>query len=343
VIPALTNREAGRLLAQAEAARRAEIDAYWALCQTDPDEAARAAVGADPVMLDLLCLARIAVAPPAPDKIAGLAEATERLTAVRAIRAALVDALWEERTVVALKVVDGVQVLVLRYVSQLFNPATIPASGLTGGANWHVVLEGDGDVEFLTAYVIGTVDADGRWQEPHLDAAARSALMRDLKAMEALVDRGRLGEDGHPLPAFPSGSDASIARLKAHQAALRSAGAISAAQQAIVDARTAPLQRRVARLRRHMQKVDDALYRLRCEIVAVAARALEEETGFMRGDAVRHRVTNDAGILEIVDFGSGAQFRLRGTDMYVTEDIRRGEWIKAQGASGSPPAAPAYR
>ena len=57
----------------------------------------------------------------------------------------------------------------------------------------------------------------------------------------------------------------------------------------------------------------------------VEACALEEETGFARGAAIRHKSTGAQGVLEIVYYG-GAQFRLRDTTMYVTEDIRRGEW-----------------
>ena len=49
--------------------------------------------------------------------------------------------------------------------------------------------------------------------------------MRDMQAMETLVERGRLsGElfDTRPLPTFPSANDLLIDRLKAHKAALLS-------------------------------------------------------------------------------------------------------------------------
>lgn len=337
-IARLTNREADRLLVQAEEARRAEIDAYWALCQAAPLDAQQLAHRA-PILDELLQLARTTQAAPPPGSSAALCCATARLLEVAAIRAAVPGpAFWEDGAVVALKAVDGRQVLVVRYDSALFNPATVPDESLAGGASWRLVCHRGGDFEFVQAYIIGAFDVAGRWTDVLLDLAARSALMRDLAAMEALVGQGRLADaafDAPPLPTFPSASTAVITQLHAHQAVLRRAGAMSSAQQAVVANRTAPLHARIAALRQQMRQQQEALHQLRCDVREVEAGALEEETGFARGDLVRHRATDDAGVLEIVDTGTGAQFRLAGTALYVTEDIRRGEWVPVRGGTGA--------
>lgn len=347
-IDRLSNREADHRLLQAETARRQEIDRYWALCHADPAAAERATVGAAPIVRDIFCLARCAWLPPPPRLVDSLSDATARMLAVRSVRASLieaaagstvdpVDAFWEDGTVVALKVIGAMQVLVVRYDGPLFNPATVPDACLTEHDVCRVVRRTENDgcggtFETVDAYVIGAFDRENRWNDVQLDLVSRSDLMRDARAMEALVDGGHLDAaafDSTPLPGFPTSSDRLITQLHAHKAALHAAGAISTAQQAVVAARTGALQRRIDRLRRHMKNMDDALYRLRCQVREEEARALEEETGYLRGDAVVHTSTNDAGVLEIVNFGNGAQFRLCHTDMYVTEDIRRGEWNKA--------------
>lgn len=351
-ISQLTNREADRLLVQAEASRCAEIAAYWARCRAEPERAARHAVGAAPIVRDLCLLASCgAMQLPKPSEFDSLVKATRRLLDVTAVRNSLVgeyampvqaehvDRFWEDSLVVAVKVVRDVPVLVLRYGGPLFNSGTVPEAALTDGEDWFVVChrEGDGnggEIESLTAYVLGIVDADGSWKRARLDLASRGALMRDLQAMEALVEWDELGDhlDGRPLATFPAADDLLIARLNAHKAALRLAGAIGAEWCGIVEARTAPLYDRMEQLRRRMQRIEDEIQRLRARARKVEACALEEETGFVRGARVRHKATGEKGVLEIVNFSCQAQFRLCNTSMYVTEDIRRGEWERAPGA-----------
>lgn len=343
----LSNREADRLLVQAEADRRAEIDAYWALCQADPLQAAQVAEGASPLVRDICLLSRCsATAAPSASSIGSLFIATARMLAVHAVRGSLlgdyslptqaeqVDRLWEDGLVVGLKLVGDVPVLVVRYGGLMFNPGTVPEAALTVGEDCFVVChrESDGnggDVDFVTAYVIGSMAADGQWQQVAPDLNSRSEVMRDLKAMEALVDRGGIGEeyfDVKTLAAFPTRNRLFIDQLHAHKAALRRAGAMPAEWQAAVDARTTPLCARMVQLRRRMARMEEEVYRIRCRVKEVEACMLVEETGFTRGARIRHRYTGDEGVLEIVNFGCVAQFRLCGTTMYVTEDIRRGEW-----------------
>jgi len=243
-IARLSRDEAERLLAQAEAARRDEIDRYWALCLADPDRARQALAGAPPILGDLYHLARHALPPPGPGAIAGLAAATAQLLEVAEVREALaeflpapgtldpVDSFWEPGEVVGLKIVNGEQVCVLRYGGPLFNPGTVPDSKLAAGENWYLVCHAADDgqggrYEFLVAYAIAGC-VDGRWRTNHLDLPSRSDLMRDLDAMETLARRGSLGEEWcdefpgiTPLPTFASKSDPIIAQLRAHRAALR--------------------------------------------------------------------------------------------------------------------------
>jgi hypothetical protein len=236
----LSRHEADCRLAQAEQARLAEIDRYWTLCQTDPDQAAGLAAGAASILGDLFYLARNALPPPAPSTIPGLSKATWRLLAVEAIReslddaapvpAAPVDAFWDDGRVVGLKVVNGEQVVVLRYGGPLFNPGTVPEREVRGEGYWFLVCHREsigeaGEFEYLMAYVIGAVADDGKWKAVHIDLASRNDLMRDMQAMETLVERGRLsGErfDTRPLPTFPAASDLLIAQLQADKAALLS-------------------------------------------------------------------------------------------------------------------------
>lgn len=237
-ISRLSRHEADRRLVQAEQARLAEIDRYWALCQTDPDQAAGLAAGAAPIVGDIFYLARNALPPPAPSTIPGLSKATRRLLAVEAIRESLddaapvptdpVDAFWDDSQIVGLKIVNGEQIVVLRYDGPLFNPGTVPESEVSGEGYWFLVCHresiGDaGEFEYLMAYVIGAVADDGKWKTVHVDLASRSDLMRDIQAMETLVERGQLSGawfDTRPLPTFPSANDLLIARLQAHKAAL---------------------------------------------------------------------------------------------------------------------------
>ena len=346
-ISQLTNREADQMLAQAETARRTEIDEYWSLCLADPVRAAHVAGGSAPIVRDLSLLSGCSTAiVPRASCIAPLFNVTSRLLAVKAVRNALaseyslpplagdVDAFWEDSRIVALKLVDDNPVIVLRYFGPMFNPGTVPQTALTDGDHWfmecHSESDGNrGEIEFLTAYVIGTTCADGSWKHVVLDLASRSALMRDLKAMEALTDRGSLTDayfDVRPLVDFPTGSDHLIAQLNAHKTALRCAGAMSPQWQAIVETRTSPLRQRLNRLQKHMERMEEEMFRIRCRVTEVEACALEEETGFARGDTIRHTSTGHEGVLEIVNPNFKAQFRLCGTTMYVTEDIRRGEW-----------------
>jgi hypothetical protein len=239
-ISRLSKHEADRLLVQAEQARLAEIDRYWALCQTDPDQAAGLAAGTAPIVSDIFHLARNVLPLPAPSSIPGLSKATRRLLAVKAIRESLddtvpapadpVDAFWDDSQVVGLKRVNEEQVVVLRYDGPLFNPGMVPESEVSGEGYWFLVCHresiGDaGEFEYLMAYVIGAVAEDGKWKAVHIDLASRSDLMRDMPAMETLVDRGQLsGElfDTRPLPTFPSASNSLIDQLQAHKAALLS-------------------------------------------------------------------------------------------------------------------------
>lgn len=349
-ISQLSNREADQLLRQAEADRRAEIDAYWDLCVTDPVRAAQIAAGGPPILRNMSLLAgcRTTTAP-AASSVVPLFAATARLLELRSVRDALLDAyplptraeqvdrFWEDSLVVGIKLVGNVQVMVLRYGGAMFNPGTVPDTALTSDQDCFVVghTEGDGngnEVQFVTAYVIGTMDREGRWKPVALDLPGRGDLMRDLKAMETLVDRGGIcGEhfETTPLGDFPATSDVLIAQLNAQKAALRRAGAMSLEWQAVVQARTARLYGRMEQLRGRMKRMEEGMDWLRCRAREVEACALEEETGFARGSKVRHKFTGEEGILDIVNFSCQAQFRLRGTTMYVTEDIRRGEWEPA--------------
>ena len=346
-ISRLTNREADQMLAQAETARRSAIDEYWSLCLADPVSAAQVAAGSPTVVRDLALLASCssAIAPRA-SSIAPLVYATSRLLAVRSVRNSLatehslpplpedVDAFWEDSSIVALKLVNDQPVIVLRYFGPMFNPGTVPPTALTDCESLfmecHTASDGNGgEIEFLTAYVIGTTCADGSWRQLSLDLASRSALMRDLKAMETLTDQGSITDayfDVRPLLDFPTGCDHLIAQLNVHKTALRHAGAMSPEWESIVETRTSPLRQRLNRLQKHMERMEDEMYRIRCRVTEVGACALEEETGFARGDTIRHRSTGHEGVLEIVSPNVKAQFRLCGTTMYVTEDIRRGEW-----------------
>lgn len=358
-ISRLSNREADRVLAAARQARLGEIDGYWTLCHADPVRAERAAAASAPIVGDIFYLAQARFPVPAPGAVDGLSAATARLLHVGVIRDALLDesiavppadpadAFWSDGRVVAVKTAGADRTVVLRYDGPLFNPGTVPDSALAGGPDLHLVCESGsdgngGDFESLIAYAIGSMDANGDWRPADMDFASRSDLMRDLPAMESLVERGRLGEDdpdSFPLPAFPSGSDHLIAQLLAHKARLRRQGAITPEQQAIVDRQTQPLHQRAAHLRQQMRQMEDELCQIRCRITDIEARALEEETGLASGDRIRHRFTGDEGTLEIVNFGSGAQFRLIGTMIYVTEDIRRGEWEKLDALPWRPPVS----
>ena len=350
-ISKLSNREADQRLAQAETARRAEIDAYWAQCQADPVLAAQMAANRPPIVRDLALLASSTAAPGASD-IGPLFIATARLLAVKAVRDSLigdfsppaqaeqVNRFWEDSLVAALRTFDAVSVVVLRYGGTIFNPGTVPGAALTEGDECFVVCQREsdgngGEIELVTAYVFGTIDAKGNWKPASLDLQNRSDLMRDLKAMESLVDRDRISNEyfnTRPLTDFPTRSDLEIAQLNAHKAQLRRAGEMPAQWQAIVKQRTSPLLARMERLRRRMKQMEDEIHRLRCSVREVEACALEEETYFARGAKVRHKFTCEEGVLEIVNFGGKAQFRLCNTTMYVTEDIRRGEWELAQDA-----------
>ncbi len=356
-IKRLSNREADRLLVQAEADRRAEIDAYWAVCLADPVQAARVADKAPPLVRDLCLLAgQRDTAVPRPSGIGSLFVSTARLLAVEAVRNSLlgdytlptnaeqVDRLWEDGQVVALKVVGDQPVLVMRYGPLMFNPGTVPEAALLHAEDCFIELQREGDgnggeIEFVTAYVISTMCDNGQWGKAKLDLRSRSCMMRDLKAMETLVGGGGISNayfDATPLPAFPTHADSFIGQLHAHQAALRAAGAMPLDWQAALDARTAPLHARITQLRRRMERMEEEQYRVRCRIKEVEACTLEEETGLTRGARVRHTFTGYEGVLEIVNFDFKAQFRLSGTTTYVTEDIRRGEWQRVKLPVGEP-------
>jgi hypothetical protein len=237
-ISRLSRRETERVQMHAEQARLAEIDRYWALCRTDPDQATSLATGAAPILGELLRLACNALPAPAPGAIPGLAKATSRLLSLDAIRSSLldaapapadpVDAFWEDGQVVGLKIVNGEQVVVLRYDGPLFNPGTVAESEVRGEGYWYLVScrESIGDVgafDYLMAYVIGAVADGGKWKAVDFDLASRSDLMRDLEAMETLVEYGRLSGRRfatRPFPTFPVANDLLIARLQAHKAAL---------------------------------------------------------------------------------------------------------------------------
>ena len=356
-ISQLSHREADRLLVEAEESRHAEIADYWARCRAGLFRATQLPAGSPPLLLDLCLLAGCTSRRlPGAGEIGSLFQATERLLAVPSVRDSLVgeyatppqpgqiDRFWDDSVVVAMKLVEHVQVIVLRYGGPLFNQGTVPEAALSAGEDWFVLChrEDDGNggaFEYLTAYVIGTLEADGSWRKAALDLESRSALMRDLPATEALVDWDQLGDElaGRPLAAFPSTNVSLIAQLNAHKAALRAAGAMAPAWQAIVEERTASLHRRIERLRSRMRRIEDGIHQLRARVRKAEAGALEEETGFSRGTRVWHRMTGEEGVLEIVNFGPTAQFRLRATTMYVTEDIRRGEWERVQDdADGAP-------
>ncbi|WBS04098.1 hypothetical protein OU994_07380 [Pseudoduganella sp. SL102] len=346
-ITELSSREADRMLAEAERARRAEIDRYWALCKASPAQAAAIAANAAPIVSDLFHLANISHSGPKPSAIASLSKMTRRLLSLDAIRNSLahparadgdpVDAFWEDnQAVVGLNMVNGITFLVIRFDGPLFNPSTVPDCEITSGDNLYFARHresiGDaGEFEFLMAYVIGSTDDNGNWQTMQIDPATRRSLMRDVQAMETLVERGRLDQeclDIQLLPTFPTESDALIAQLRSRKTALRRAGAMKPEQQAIVYRRTRSLKEQMEQLRQDRMQAEDELNSLRKQIDEIEAYSLEEETGFARWDKVRHRFTGHEGTLEIVTAGGLAQFRLRGTMMYVTEEIRLGEWVR---------------
>ena len=242
------------MLAEAERARRAEIDRYRALCKASPGQAAAMAADAAPIVSDFFHLAHISRPLPKPSAIS---QVSRRLLSFETIRHSLVDpahagaepvdAFWEDhQAIVGPNMVNGIPFLVMRYDGPLFNPGTVPESKVTGGDHWYLVRHresiGDaGEFEFLTAYVIGSKDDDGNWQTMQVDLATGRSLMRDVQSMETLVERGRLGEECleiQLLPTFPTESDELIAQLRSRKAALRRAGAIKPEQQAIVYRRT---------------------------------------------------------------------------------------------------------
>lgn len=348
-IATLSSREADRWLNEAEQARLDEIDEFWALCRSHP-ESAMAHAGGHPCARDILLLAAQTVQVPLPAVVSSLAAVTEQLLSVQAVRngflnddetrapAELVNSFWQDGTVVALQARDGATVLVVvRYDGPLFNPLTVPESCLAGGSECYLVCHQEDDpvagkFESLTAYVFGALDDNGAWRAVQPRPEQRSALMRDLAATECLVDRDKLsGEyfDAKPLTSFPTSHDGLIAQLHAHNAALRACGAITPEQQSLVDERTAPLHAYAEQLRARMREIEAELGGVRRQIIEVEACALEETTGFVRGDTVRHRITGQLGVLEIVN-GGVPQFRLRDTTIYVNEDIRRDEWVKVQ-------------
>jgi hypothetical protein len=167
-----------------------------------------------------------------------LSKATSRLLSLDAIRASLLDAapapadpadaFWEGGQVVGLKIVNEEQVVVLRYDGPLFNPGTVPESEVRGEGYWYLVScqesIGDGGAfDYLMAYVIGAVADGGEWKAVDIDLASRSDLMRDLEAMETLVEYERLSGRRFAtrrFPTFPGANDLLIARLQAHPAAL---------------------------------------------------------------------------------------------------------------------------
>ncbi len=352
-IAQLSNREAERLLANLERSRLTEIDSYWSLCHAEPDVAAGLAIDVAPIVNDLFHLARNTFTAPCPRSLPSLLKAAARLREVEAIRASLddiceaspvdsADTFWEDGQVVACKLVRGQRVLVLRYYGPLFNPGTVPESSLIGTEDCYLVCRPGGDseeenYECLAAYLTGGVDANGLWQILDIDLASKNELMRDLPGMEMLVDRGSVVDtllDAKPLPTFPGSSDLLVEQIDAHRATLRRVGAVTSEEEALVESRTGPLYARMVELRQQAQRIEDELYETRRRIVEVEACALEEALGFARGDCVRHRSTRDEGVLEIVHFGA-AQFRLIGTSIYVTEDIRRGEWERVDRSPGN--------
>lgn len=357
-IAQLSNREAERLLADLELSRLTEIDSYWALCHAEPDVAAGLAIDVAPIVNDLFHLARNTFAAPCPSAIPSLLKTAERVRQVAAIRASLddmceaspidsADTFWEDGQVVACKLVGGQRVLVLRYYGPLFNPGTVPEASLIGAEDCYLVCRPGGDseeenYECLAAYLTGGVDANGYWQALDIDLASKNELMRDLPGMETLMDRGSVVNTllhAKLLPTFPGSSDLLVEQINAHRAALRRAGAVTSEEQALVESCTAPLYARIVELRQQVQRIEDELHETRRRIVEVEACALEEALGFVRGDCVRHRSTSDEGVLEIVHFGA-AQFRLIGTSIYVTEDIRRGEWDRVDRSPGNTRSLP---
>lgn len=345
-IAKLSNREADRWLVEAEQARLAEIDQFWALCRSHP-ASAMAHAGNNAFPRDVFLLATHAVQVPLPASVSSLAAITEQLLAEPAVRlgfldadeapepAELVNAFWQDGTVVAVQARGGLLDLVVRYDGPLFNPQTVPETCLVGGASCYLVCQQEDDpvagkFESLTAYVFASVAEDGTWRDANPGLEQRATFMRDLPATERLVDRNKLSDeyfDVRPLTSFPTSHDRLIAQLKAQKATLRAGGAVPPDQQALVDQRTAPLHAYAEQLRVRMREIETELNEVRCQIIEVEACALEEATGISRGDTMRHRITGQQGVLEIVNVGI-AKFRLRDTTMYVTEEIRRGEWVK---------------
>lgn len=344
VIPGqLTHREAALRIAALEHARLLEIEAYWACCRTSPPLPPTASESAASIERDLAFLVHCPYPAPAAMTFPSLMQAAARLVSLDTVSASLLadtdeeaaQTFWENGTIVATKSCAGQQIYVVRFDGPCFNPDTLPKDGPDDGPSLHLahVPSDDGphsDYETLLAYVFGYVDQSQKWRQASPGLQCRSDLMRDLRAMETLVDRACLSNehwDAPPLPEFCGSSDAMIRQLKAHRDGLRQKGQPPALQLAKIEALTAPIHERIKVMRKQMQHLLDALFEAGQSIIDVEAAALEEETGFRSGDRVRHVATNDEGTLEIVHFGH-AQFRLQGLDWYVTEDIRRGEWIR---------------
>lgn len=335
---ALTNRETVQQIAIAEQRRLREIDEFWSRCTADPAGTALAA--GTQIERDI---AMLASAPPAPstNSFPSLLRATASLL-TDAVKNALacdgpgeaaVDSFWENGEVVASRSCECQQTYMIRYDGPLFNPGTLAPDSLGTSVSFDLqYVPSDGghhsDYETIRAYVFASMGQDGAFVEARPELPCRGALMRDLAALEILVDQGRLS-GAHfvtrPLPELATQSDAEISHLKAHRAALRKKGAVPDSQLAVLAQLTAPLDRRISLLRRRVRRIENRMHKVRQQILRIQAAALEIETGFAGGDRVRHVATGDEGVLEVVVHGE-AQFRLQGTDMHVTEDIRRGEW-----------------
>lgn len=347
----LTHRETALRISDLEHARLVEIEAYWARCRCSPPPPPIEPENGASIERDLALLAHCPYPAPAAMTFQSLMQAAARLVSLDTVRASLLaetdeeaaQTFWENGAIVAMKSCAGQQVFVVRFDGPCFNPDTLPKNGPDDGPSLHLVhvpsdVRPHSDFETLFAYVFGYVDQCQKWREASPGLQCRSDLLRDLRAMERLVDRACLSDehwDVPPLLEFSSSSDALIRQLKAHRELLREKGQTPAPQLAKLDQLTAPIHENISVLRKQMQRIQDALFEAGQSIIRIEAAVLEEETGFRCGDRVRHVATNDEGILEIVHHGH-AQFRLQGSDWYVTEDIRRGEWIRLPGAIAEP-------
>jgi hypothetical protein len=341
----LTQREADRLVSSLAELRRNEINSYWNLCRRNPAEAERMCLRAPAIVQDLFLLARNTTRAIKPNDSQALRELTAKLLDNEAVAEALAEEVsrvpedrpaevfWSEGAVVGIKIVNGEKVFVLRFASIDLPRDTRGLDQHHSGDTWylerHEAFEDrDRECDVLFVYLTGTMSGDEAWVDLRLPPRDRHEVECTVMATESLALHGEIrAREYHSglIPDFPTSVNTTLTQLRAHQAALRIAGEQSAEQRAVVALRTEKLRRREERLEKRLAMLERARKATREDIAEIEARALEEETGFSRGDRVRHKATGEEGLIEI-DKRNRAHFRLAETYDTITQEIRRGEW-----------------